>query len=96
MVQITERWVIQMTNCKTCVYHNACSYDVDDCEMYIPVPDLSSTIRILEIEKQCVLRQDTPECTRECSFCDLVQNADEVISAYDTAINILKQISEGK
>lgn len=91
-----------MTNCKTCVYHNACSYDVDDCEMYIPVPDLSSTIRILEIEKQCVLRQDTPECNRDecgCQCCDLIQNADEVISAYDTAINMLKQITgklEGK
>ena len=84
-----------MINCKTCVYHNACSYDVDDCEMYIPVPDLSSTIRILEIEKQCVLRQDTPECNRDecgCQCCDLVQNADEVISAYDTAINMLKQV----
>lgn len=83
-----------MIYCKTCVYKNACDYDVDNCEMYIPVPDLTSTIRIMEIEKQCVLRQDTPQCTRECSFCDLVQNADEVISAYDTAINILKQLLE--
>ena len=55
--------------------------------------DISKTIKMLEIEKQCVLRQDTPQCTRECSFCDLVQNADEVISAYDTAINLLKQIT---
>lgn len=83
-----------MIQCKTCVYKYACDYDVDNCEMYIQVPDISSTIRILEIEKTCVLRQDTPECNRECANCDLVQNADEVISAYDTAITFLKQISE--
>lgn len=82
-----------MIQCKTCVYKNACDYEVDNCEMYIPVPDISKTIKMLEIEKQCVLRQDTPQCTRECSFCDLVQNADEVISAYDTAINLLKQMT---
>ena len=83
-----------MIHCKTCVYKHACDYDVDNCEMYIPVPDLTKTIKMLEIEKTCVLRQDTPECNRECSNCDLVQNADEVISAYDTAITFLKQISE--
>ena len=83
-----------MINCKTCVYKNACDYEVDNCEMYIPGPDISRTVKMLEIEKQCVLRQDTPQCTRECSFCDLVQNADEVVSAYDTAINILKQLLE--
>lgn len=88
-----ERVVILMIQCKTCIYKNACDYEVDNCEMYIPVPDISKTIKMLEIEKQCVLRQDTPQCTRECSFCDLVQNADEVISAYDTAINLLKQIT---
>lgn len=94
MDHITESWVIMMINCKTCVYKNACDYEVDNCEMYIQVPDISRTVKMLEIEKQCVLRQDTPQCTRECSFCDLVQNADEVISAYDTAINILKQLLE--
>lgn len=35
-----QKKVKKMINCKTCVYHNACSYDVDDCEMYIPVPDV--------------------------------------------------------
>ena len=44
---------------------------------------------IMQIERACVLRQDTPECNRDecgCQACDLVQDAEEVIAAYDFVI----------
>ena len=48
---------------------------------------------IMECEKECVLRQDTPKCNRDscgCQCCDLIQDADEVVEAYDTIIDLLK------
>lgn len=44
---------------------------------------------IMQIERACVLRQDTPECNRDecgCQVCDLVQDAEEVVAAYDLVI----------
>lgn len=49
-------------------------------------------VELLKIEKECILRQDTPECCREslsCAKCDLVQDADEISDMYDTSINII-------
>ncbi len=59
---------------------------------------VEDTIRILEIERTCVLRQDTPECCREefgCGACDLVQSQDDVLKAYDNAIAFLKWVKVG-
>ena len=50
---------------------------------------------IMQIERTCVLRQDTPECNRDecgCQNCDLIQDADEVVAAYDTAIKALEEM----
>ena len=46
-------------------------------------------IEIMKIEKECVLRQDTPKCDKRCQYCDLLVNAADVILAYDTAIKAL-------
>ena len=57
--------------------------------------ELIQTINMLKIERECVLRQDTPLCCREtlgCANCDLVQTSEDVISAYNHAIEILTRI----
>ena len=49
--------------------------------------------RIMAIEKECVLRQDTDKCNREscgCQCCDLIQETKDVLEAYDKAIVALK------
>lgn len=53
--------------------------------------ELENAVKILEYERECVLRQDTPECDRNCKECDLVQDTEAVISAYDTALLLLKK-----
>ena len=47
-------------------------------------------VRLLKIERECVGR----DCDRDCLHCDLVQERDELIDAYDSAINILEAINE--
>lgn len=52
----------------------------------------SEAMKIMKIEKECVLRQDTPKCNRDtcgCQCCDLIQDADEVVEAYELAIQAL-------
>ena len=46
-------------------------------------------IEIMKIEKECVLRQDTPKCDRKCQYCDLLVNTDDVVKAYETVIKAL-------
>lgn len=47
------------------------------------------TAEILRIEKECVERQDTDRCNRDtngCQCCDLIQETEDVLEAYNTAI----------
>ena len=49
----------------------------------------SEALKIMQIEKECVLRQDTNKCNRDtcgCQCCDLIQDADKVVTAYELAI----------
>lgn len=49
---------------------------------------------LMEIEKTCVLRQgDISKCDRRCEECDLVQDSDEIVEAYNLAIEALKTAS---
>jgi len=43
-------------------------------------------IEIIQTEKECVLRQDTDKCDRNCGKCDLVLPTEEVLQAYDAVI----------
>ena len=55
---------------------------------------LEQSIKVLENERECVLRQDTPKCNRDelgCHCCDLLLETEEVISGYDTAIKCLSE-----
>ena len=54
---------------------------------------MNDVIQILTCEKTCVLRQDTPDCNRDslgCQCCDLIQEAADVVNAYDKAIRALR------
>lgn len=52
---------------------------------------------IMQIEKTCVLRQDTPDCNRDecgCQNCDLIQKTVDIIEAYEMAIRALNGCKE--
>ncbi len=42
-------------------------------------------IKYLEIERECISR----DCDRNCGYCDLVQEQDVLLDAYDSAIALL-------
>ena len=47
-------------------------------------------IGVIKFEKACVLRQDTPQCNRECKKCDLLLPTEDVLQAYDEVIRFLE------
>ena len=53
---------------------------------------MTKVLELMKIERECVTRQDTVKCQRNCHpehgcyGCDLVQNGDEIIEAYDEVI----------
>lgn len=55
---------------------------------------LDEVISLIETERECVLRQDTPKCQRYehegCLRCDLCKDTEDVIEAYNKAILILQ------
>ena len=54
-------------------------------------------IELLEIEKACIIRQipTPPTCGRNCADCDLAQDTDELLQAYDAAISALRHRGGG-
>lgn len=51
-------------------------------------------IELLEIEKQCVLRNSICECDRDCANCDLVQKDSDLLKMYTDVIDLLKERRE--
>lgn len=47
-------------------------------------------VELLEIEKECVLRNASGECNRYCAGCDLLQDDTELHEMYTEAIELLK------
>jgi hypothetical protein len=47
-------------------------------------------IELLEIEKECILRNATGECNRDCAKCDLVQDDTELQEMYTEVIAMTK------
>ena len=45
----------------------------------------TEVIKYLEIERECISR----DCDRNCGYCDLVQERDVLLDAYDSAIALL-------
>lgn len=52
--------------------------------------EIERTIEMLKIEQECVKRQNTADCSRKCFECNLCQDEQEILEAYDTAIEFLK------
>ena len=46
---------------------------------------------ILETERECVERNDGTNCDRVCANCDLLLPAEEILKAYDTAIEYCRE-----
>ena len=57
---------------------------------------IEETIKVLSNELACVMRQTGPGCDRNCAACDLVLPDEIVISAYQTAISILRAQREAE
>lgn len=54
----------------------------------------NEVIKVIETEKQCVLRNNENGCDRDCICCDLVMAENDIICGYDTAIKALKEIQQ--
>lgn len=46
---------------------------------------------IIKIERECVERNTSNECDRDCINCDLLRADEEIFSAYDMAIEALQE-----
>ncbi len=57
---------------------------------------INRIIEIFEIEKQCIKRNIGKDCNRDCGNCDLVLEDEELLTAYNLAISILKIIHGDK
>ena len=44
---------------------------------------------LMKNEKACILKADT--CDRDCAKCELVRKTEDLLSAYDLAIQALEQ-----
>lgn len=58
--------------------------------------DRKECIRLLKIERECVLRQDTPKCQRRgssdtCFGCDLCQESNKIVEMYNSVIDFLTE-----
>ena len=45
--------------------------------------------RVLNLHLECIKRQHTPECNRDCVHCDALTRRSEVIEAIDTALKVV-------
>ena len=52
--------------------------------------NMNQVTKILKTEKECVERQDTPKCNRDCGNCDLLLPTEEVKQAYTLAIGCIE------
>ena len=52
--------------------------------------NMNRVVEILKNEKECVERQDTPKCNRDCGNCDLLLPTEEVKQAYTLAIGCIE------
>lgn len=58
--------------------------------------DINKAAELMQMEKECMRRQEGSECPRNCDpvcgcyDCELVQNSDEILQAYDIAFDCIK------
>lgn len=47
-------------------------------------------IELLQIEKECITRNNGVNCDRNCDKCDLVQDSQELLDMYEEVINFIR------
>lgn len=50
----------------------------------------NEAVKYIQIEKECINR----DCDRNCAKCDIVQEVDDLNSAYDAAIKALEEVRQ--
>lgn len=50
----------------------------------------NEAVKYIQIEKECINR----DCDRNCAKCDIVQEVDDLNSAYDAAIKALEEVQQ--
>lgn len=53
-------------------------------------------LELLRIELECIKRNNGSSCDRNCGQCDLVQDSQELIDCYKTAIQIIGGNNNGQ
>lgn len=51
--------------------------------------NIKRALELMKIEKECIQRNKDEKCDRECEVCDLLQNTDELLEAYEVVINFI-------
>ena len=54
--------------------------------------EFSEALKLMQIEKECVIRNSVHICDRQCECCDLVQKDTDLIDAFQMAIFALKKM----
>ena len=52
--------------------------------------DLIKTHEIMENELRCVQRASVNACDRDCGYCDLLMDTNEIIQAYGNVIKLIE------
>lgn len=56
--------------------------------------EFKRALELMRIEKECVMRNATSSCDRDCAKCDLVQEDTDLIEAFQMAIFALEKLIE--
>ena len=54
--------------------------------------EFTDALKLMQIEKECVIRNSVEICNRDCGKCDLAQNDTDLIEAFQMAIFALKEL----
>lgn len=51
----------------------------------------AKAVKVLKTEKECIMRNAAEDCNRNCKKCDLALDYEEIINAYNEAIDVLER-----
>jgi hypothetical protein len=58
---------------------------------YTPIKiHTTDALKVMRTEKACVLRNESNQCDRQCSACNLVLPSNKILAAYDYVIDMLE------
>lgn len=53
------------------------------------------TSEVFKTERECILRNESDNCNRDCASCDLVIDCNEILKAYDKVLDLLEKQERG-